>query len=74
MALDRISEGVQTQSFRFSLTKNVEAMYLCRLRGVHQDSDLHLNGRRISCVQETWILCLIFNTRLTWVPHIRHFN
>lgn len=36
--------------------------------------DLYLDNRRISCVEETRFLGLVFDCRLTWVPHFRYVN
>ena len=46
-------------------------MYFCRLCGVHPDPDLYLTRRRISCEDTTRYLGLLFNSRLTWVSHLR---
>lgn len=73
LALNRISTWAETQGFRFSQTKTV-AMHFCRLHGVHPDPDLYFYGRRISCVEETRFLGLIFDARLTWVPHLRYIK
>lgn len=73
LAINRISEWATTRGFRFSASKTV-AMHFCRLRGIHPDPNLYLYDRRISCVEETRFLGVIFDSRLTWVPHLRHIK
>ena len=70
LALDRVSAWADSKGFRFSASKTV-AMHFCRLRGVHPDPDLVLYGRRLSCVPEAKFLGLTFDSRLTWVPHLK---
>ncbi len=70
LTIDRVQRWVQERGFRFSSTKTV-AMHFCRIRGVHPDPDLFLDGRRISCPQEVKFLGLTLDPRLTWVPHLR---
>ena len=70
LSIDRISKWAEKQGFRFSTSKTV-TVHFCRIRGVHPDPDLYLNGQRIPCVEETRFLGLIFDHRLTWVSHLR---
>lgn len=70
LAINRVSRWAAERGFRFSASKTV-AMHFCRLRGVHPDPDLYLGNRRISCVETTRYLGLVFDSRLTWVPHLR---
>lgn len=70
LAIDRISRWAELRGFRFSASKTV-AMHFCRIRGAHPDPDLYLYDRRISCVEETRFLGLVFDSRLTWLPHLR---
>ena len=70
LALNRVSRWADEKGFRFSTSKTV-AMHFCRKRGVHPDPDLYLGDRRLSCVETTRYLGLMFDSRLTWVPHFR---
>ncbi|KAK3889510.1 hypothetical protein Pcinc_006482 [Petrolisthes cinctipes] len=70
LALDRVSRWAGSHGFQFSPAKTV-AMNLCRIRGVHPDPNLFIYGHRIRCVEETRYLGLLFDKRLTWVPHLR---
>ena len=70
LAINNVLQWADTRGFRFSAQKTV-AVHFCRLRGVHPDPYLLLYGRRVSCVENTRFLGLIFDHRLTWVPHLR---
>lgn len=70
LAINKISSWADKNGFRFSALKTA-AIHFCRLRGVHPDPDLYLANRRISCVETTRYLGLVFDSRLTWVPHLR---
>ena len=70
LAINKVSRWADERGFRFSASKTV-AMHFCRIRGIHPDPDLYLSNRRISCVDSTRYLGLVFDTRLTWVPHLR---
>ena len=73
LAINRILQWAETHGLRFSPLKTV-AMHFCRLRGAHPDPDLYLKNQRISCVEENRFLGLIFDNRLTWMPHLRHIK
>ncbi|KAK3894956.1 hypothetical protein Pcinc_001312 [Petrolisthes cinctipes] len=70
LALDRVSRWTDSHGFRFSPSKTI-AMHFYRIRGIHLDLDLFMYGHRIRCVEETRFLGLLFDKRLTWVPHLR---
>lgn len=69
LSVNMISHWASTWGFRFSALKTV-AIHFCCLRSVHSDPDLYLYDRRISCVEETCFLWLIFDSLFTWVPHL----
>lgn len=70
LALGRVTRWTDSNGFRFSSTKTV-AMHFSRVRGAFRDPDLYLYGRRIPVVEQTRFLGIVFDSRLTWVPHIR---
>jgi len=71
LAINRVSSWANKRGFRFSSSKTV-AMHFCRIRGVHPDPDLYLENKRVSCVETTRYLGLVFDNRLTWLPHFRY--
>ena len=73
LSIDKVVKLAAEHGFKFSTSKTV-AMHFCRIRGVHPDPDLFLSGQRISCVEETKFLGLIFDSKLTWETHIRNLK
>ena len=73
MTIDKINEWAEMHGFRFSSSKTV-CMHFCRIRGVHPDPDIFLNRHRIPCVTEARFLGLVFDSRLTWVPHLKQLK
>ena len=70
LAIDKIIEWAARRGFRFSASKTV-VMHFCNLRGVHPDPDLYMYGQRIACKEETRFLGLLFDSKLSWVPHLK---
>lgn len=70
-AINRVVSWATTRGFCFSTSKTM-AMHFCRNRGVHPDPDLYFVNRLLSCVEITRYLGLVFDSRLTWVPHFRY--
>ena len=70
ICIDKVVKWAELNGFRFSISKTV-AMHFCRIRGIHPDPDLFMHGQRIPCVAETRFLGLIFDSKLTWIPHIK---
>ena len=70
LAVNRIVEWADMNGFKFSMSKTV-IVHFCRIRGFHPDPDIYIKGTRIPCVEETRFLGLIFDQKLTWVPHIK---
>ena len=70
LTINKVVEWAERNGFKFSATKTT-VMHFCRIRGLHPDPDLFLKGNRIPCVEETRFLGMIFDKRLTWVPHLK---
>ena len=70
LTIDKIITWAEKNGFKFSMSKTV-TMHFCRIRGVHPDPDLYIHGQRIPCVEETRFLGLVFDSRLTWVSHLK---
>lgn len=47
------------------------AMLFCRIKGLHLDLDLILNGQRISCTEETRFLTSLLQCRVTCVRDLQ---
>jgi len=49
-------------------------VHFCRLRKEHSDPTLTLNGKQIPVVEETKFLGMVFDRKLTFVPHLRYLR
>ena len=54
-------------------TKTV-CVHFCRLRKFHSDSQLLLNGSPIPVVEEVKFLGIIFDKKLSFLPHLRYLK
>ena len=71
--LNKLQHWVDTNGFKFFETKTV-CMHFCRLRKVHPDPVLLLNGMQVPVVEQAKFLGLIFDRKLTFVPHLRYLR
>ena len=71
--LNHIQTWADENGFRFSETKTV-CMHFCRQHRLHPDPELMLNGTSIPLVEETKFLGLIFDNKLTFLPHIKYLR
>ena len=69
--LNKIQQWADENGFRFSLTKTV-CVHFCQCRGLHADPELYLGQSEIPVVEETKFLGLIFDRKLSFIPHIRY--
>ena len=46
-------------------------MHFCQLKKAHDDSVLTLDGQHIPVVEETKFFGVIFDKKLTFIPHIK---
>ena len=52
----------------------MNCMHFCRLRSAHPYPELTLNGTLIPVVEQTKFLGVIFDNKLTFLPHIRYLK
>ena len=71
--LNNIQEWATRNGFKFSKSKTV-CMHFCYLRKAHDDPVLTSDGQPISAVEETKFLGIIFDRKLTFIPHIKKFK
>ena len=71
--LNKLQEWADASGFKFSSSKTV-CMHFCRLRKHHLDPELFLYGMPIPVVQEVKFLGLIFDSKLSFLPHIRYLK
>ena len=68
--LNNIQDWASKNGFKFSKSKTV-CMHFCQLRKAHDDPVLTLDGTPIPVVEETKFLGVIFDKKLTFIPHIK---
>ncbi|XP_035204893.1 uncharacterized protein LOC118179840 [Stegodyphus dumicola] len=69
IALNRIIKWSNNNGFKFSSQKTV-CVHFCRKRNLHPDPELYLDGSFIRVEPEAKFLGVIFNRKLTFLPHI----
>ena len=73
LCLNKIHDWSVQNGFKFSRSKTV-CMHFCRKTKMHNDPSLFLNGNPIPVVEETKFLGLIFDKKLTFIPHIKYLK
>jgi len=64
-----LSHWADTNGFKLSSSKTV-CMHFCRIRNAHPNPELTLSGTLIPVVEQTKFLGVIFDNKLTFLPHI----
>ena len=67
--LNKLQSWSNENGFKFPKTK-IKCMHFCIFRCHHPNLDLYLNKTRIDVVTEFKFLGVIFETKLTFLPHI----
>ena len=68
-SLNRLGRWCDENGFKFSPTKTM-CVHFCQLRKHHLDPLLYLNGTQIPTIGEAKFLGLIFDSKLSFIPHI----
>ena len=68
-SLNRLGRWCDENDFKFSPTKTM-CVHFCQLRKHHLDPQLYLNGTQIPTIGEAKFLGLIFDSKLSFIPHI----
>ena len=69
--LNKLQTWSNKNGFKFSSTKT-NCVHFCQKRSVHNDPELFLNNIRIPVVKETRFLGIIFDNKLSFIPHIKY--
>ncbi|GBN82099.1 putative RNA-directed DNA polymerase from transposon X-element [Araneus ventricosus] len=72
-AVNKISEWGRNNGFQISSQKTV-AIHFCRRRGLHLDPKLLLHDCTIPIVRDAKYLGLIFDSKLTFKPHVNYLK
>ena len=68
--LNKVENSATENGFKFSKTKT-QCVHLCQLTGLHPDPVLNICGSPIPVVEEAKFLDLLFDKRLTFIPHTK---
>ena len=68
---NKLQQWATDNGFQFSKTKTV-CMHICQKRGLHLDPQLFLDKSPIPVVEETIFLGVIFDRKLSFVPHLKY--
>ena len=71
--LNSLQMWCDTNGFKFSGSKTV-CVHFCRMHNCCSDPHLVLNNSRIPVVEETKFLGLIFDCKLSFIPHLRYLR
>ena len=71
--LNKIENWATSNGFKFSKSKT-QCVHFCQLRKQHDDPVLHLYGSPIPVVEESKFLGILFDRKLSFIPHIKYIK
>ena len=69
--INRIEDWATNNGFKFSKSKT-QCLHFCKLRRIHNDPVLYLYRSPIPVVEHSKFLGVIFDRKLSFIPHIRY--
>ena len=71
--LNKLQHWADTNGFKFSTSKTV-CVHFCHLRKLHPDPQLLLYGNPIPVVEKVKFLGIIFDRKLSFLPHLHYLK
>ena len=71
--LNNLSKWSRENGFKFSKTKT-KCMHFCQSRKVHLDPELKLENEQIKVVHEFKFLGILFDSKLSFIPHVNYLS
>ena len=71
--LNKIENWATSNGFKFSKSKT-QCVHFCKLRKQHDDPVLHLYGSPIQVVEESKLLGILFERKLSFIPHFKYLK
>ena len=68
--LNKVETSATENGFKFSKTRT-QCVHFCQLRCFHPDPVINIYGSPIPVVEEAKFLGLLFDKKLTFIPHIK---
>ena len=72
-SINKVHRWATENGFKFSKSKT-NCVHFCQKRGDHLDPQLHLDGSPIPVVAEVKFLGVIFDKKLSFLPHIKYIK
>ena len=69
--LNRIEDWATRNGFKFSKSKT-QCVHFCQQRNTHNNPALYIYGSQIPVVAESKFLGVIFDRKLSFIPHIKY--
>ena len=69
--LNRIEDWATRNGFKFAKSKT-QCVHFCQQRKIHNDPALYIYGSQIPVVAESKFLGVIFDRKLSFIPHIKY--
>ena len=70
---NKIENWATSNGFKFSKSKT-QCVHFCQLRKQHDDPVLHLYGSPIPVIEESKFLGILFDRKLSFIPHIKYLK
>ena len=71
--INRIENWASHNGFKFSKSKT-QCVHFCQLRKVHNDPELYLYGSLVPVVEDFKFLGVLFDRKLSFIPHIKYLK
>jgi hypothetical protein len=71
--LDKIQRWALENSFKFSKSKT-QCVHFFRLRKHNNDLEFYISGSKIPVGDEAKFLGIIFDKKISFIPHIKHLK
>ena len=71
--LNRIEDWATRNGFKFSKSKT-QCVHFCQQRKIHNDPVLYIYGSQIPVVAESKFLGVLFDKKLSFIPHIKYLK
>ena len=71
--INRIEDWALHNGFKFCKSKT-QCVHFCQLRKVHDDPELYVYGSLIPVVDDFKFLGIIFDRKLSFIPHIKYLK
>ena len=71
--INRIENWASHNGFKFSKSKT-QCVHFCQLRKVHNDPELYLYGSLIPVVEDFKFFGVLFDRKLSFIPHIKYLK